>query len=154
MGPVFFLKGLAKVGFLEGLAKPVALWSPGPWSHGPWSRGLGPLVPRSFGLLVLWSRGPLVTETSKPNPEASRPSALESHGARKRQPACPASTCYASTKRSQGAGLGVTGLGWHGHTSRVLYRNPMVQVAPDDIIVSLLLLVLSRCYTGSFRCDI
>ena len=52
MGPVFFLKGLAKVGFLEGLAKPVALWFPGPWSHGPWSRGLwspGPLVSRSSG---------------------------------------------------------------------------------------------------------
>ena len=45
LGPGFFLKGLAKVGFLEGLAKPVALWSPGPWSRGPWSRGL-------------WSSGP------------------------------------------------------------------------------------------------
>ena len=73
----FFLKGLAKVGFLEGLAKPVALWSPGPWSRGPWSRGLwssgpavlwspGPLVPRSSGPAVLRSRGPLVPWFSGP----------------------------------------------------------------------------------------
>ena len=55
-------KGLAKVGFLEGLAKPVALWSPGPWSRGLWSSGPavlwspGPLVPRSSGPVVLRSR--------------------------------------------------------------------------------------------------
>ena len=60
---------------MEGLAKPVALWSPGPWSRGLWSRGLwssgpavlwypGPLVPRfsgPVGPLVPWSSGPLVS---------------------------------------------------------------------------------------------
>ena len=58
-GPrLFLLKGLAKVGFLEGLAKPVALWSRGPVVSGPTSRG--PLVSWSSGRAVLWSRGPPV----------------------------------------------------------------------------------------------
>ena len=43
-------------GFLEGLAKPVALWSPGPWSRGLWSSGPA----------VLWSPGPLVPRSSGP----------------------------------------------------------------------------------------
>ena len=36
------------------------------WSLVPWSVVSGPLVPRSSGLLVLWSRGPLVPWSSKP----------------------------------------------------------------------------------------
>ena len=63
---VFFLKGLAKVGFWK-------VW-PSPWPCGLLVLGpvvrrpvvSGPLVPRCFGLLVLWSRGPLVPWSSGP----------------------------------------------------------------------------------------
>ena len=57
----FFLGRFGQGWALEGLAKPVALWSPGPWSRGPWSLVLwsrGPLVSWSSGPAVLWSRGP------------------------------------------------------------------------------------------------
>ena len=55
-GPGFFLKGLAKVGFWKVVLGPVV------------RRPVvsGPLVPRCFGLLVLWSRGPLVPWSSGP----------------------------------------------------------------------------------------
>ena len=78
LGPGFFLlKGLAKVGFVEGLARPLVRQSAGPLVPGPlvlWSAGplvFGPLVlvplarlfsgsPVRTGALVLWSRGPPV----------------------------------------------------------------------------------------------
>ena len=59
----FFFGRFGQGWVLEGLAKPVVLWSPGPWSRGLWSSG--PVVLWFSGPVVLWSpgfwpRGPMV----------------------------------------------------------------------------------------------
>ena len=65
---------------LEGLAKPVALWSPGPWSRGPWSRGLWsfgqgihiPGICTLYWTVTLWDKGFTVSGVNPEDPESSK----------------------------------------------------------------------------------
>ena len=128
---------------------PVVSWSLVPWSVVPWSLVLwsrGPLVSWSSGLAVLWSPK-LQSQTRKP-PDLQPLKATARGNANPPAPPRPA-TPVRSAAKARVWGLQVK-------VGTVIHRACFIgiQVAPDDIIVSLLLLVLSRCYTGSFRCDI